>query len=143
MLADENSIRLKGAVIACALLLATAATAAPEALQTQSSPPARATDPGPECISISLIRRAEVRSDRSVLLILRNEGRIEMVLDDACPQLGFQESFTYRATAGQICAGRDRIVTRAGDACLIGQFDMSPPVSEDTGPGDGPPAGKD
>lgn len=74
------------------------------------------------CVSLNLIQATEIFSDREIVLTLQNGEILALRMPESCPQLKFHGSFTYRATAGRLCAGEDKIVTRSGDACTIGTF---------------------
>lgn len=89
------------------------------------APPASApNEAATNCVSLSTIRRTEILSDQEILLTLQNESRLKLSLAGSCPQLEYQGRFSYGATAGQLCSGRDRIITRSGDACLIEGFEV-------------------
>jgi len=99
-------------------LLAGAKTAAP-----QSEPaPAR---PGP-CIIVSEIEVSSVVSNVLVALKMRDGRQILVHLDNSCPQLYFHRRFAFRAQGGELCAGRDTLVSRSGEPCRIVDFKPAP-----------------
>lgn len=72
------------------------------------------------CINATAIAGAIVMDVRTVDIILRGGRRYRLNLANECPQLGYYGGLYYEPThAGQICAGRDRIMGRAGAACRV------------------------
>ena len=57
-----------------------------------------------DCIPIRSIRRSLVRSDRIVDFDLGARRYYRVTLRSACPRLGFEQSFTYATTLGQLCS---------------------------------------
>ena len=66
---------------------------------------ARVTGPARTCVPLSQIRNSQVRSDR-VIDFSNGGGRraYRVVLDQRCPQLGFEQRFTYSTSLSQLCA---------------------------------------
>lgn len=72
------------------------------------------------CVDASRIAGAEVMDQRTVDIVLRGGERWRLRLARECSQLTFYGGFYYRqAQSGQICAGRDRIIGRAGGDCQV------------------------
>lgn len=72
------------------------------------------------CLDSSSIAGAIVVDPMTVDVIQRGGQRWRLLLDEACPQLSYYGGFYYRAgTAGEFCAGRDRIIGRAGGDCRV------------------------
>ena len=82
----------------------------------QTPPPSEA--PGP-CLIVSEIEVAEVLSNKLVVLRMRDGGRVQLHLENSCPQLKFHGRFAYRTQGGQLCVGRDMLISRSGEPCRI------------------------
>ncbi len=75
---------------------------------------------GRACLDSGTIAGAVVVDPVTVDVIQRGGQRWRLLLDRACPQLSYYGGFYYRAgEAGQFCAGRDRIIGRAGGDCRV------------------------
>ena len=66
---------------------------------------ARVTGAARSCVPLTQIRNSRVRSDR-VIDFSTGAGRraYRVVLDQRCPQLGFEQRFTYSTSLSQLCA---------------------------------------
>ena len=66
---------------------------------------ARVTGPARSCVPLTQIRNSRVRSDR-VIDFSTGAGRkaYRVVLNQSCPQLGFEQRFTYSTSLSQLCA---------------------------------------
>lgn len=72
------------------------------------------------CVESARIAAAEVVDHRHLDLILRGGRRVRLILHNDCPQLTFYGGFYYSQTqSGMICAGRDRVIGRAGGVCRV------------------------
>jgi hypothetical protein len=72
------------------------------------------------CLDSDAIAGAEVRDRRTVDVILRGGRRFRLLFAGDCPQLGYYGGMYYRPRRlGQLCAGRDNIMSRAGGSCRI------------------------
>ena len=72
------------------------------------------------CIGIDNVAGAIVFGDRAVELTMTDHHRWRMTFEGACPALGFYQGFYYRrAVAGELCASRDAVLSRAGSTCPI------------------------
>ncbi|MFN3590656.1 MAG: hypothetical protein ACK4MX_06360 [Thermaurantiacus sp.] len=72
------------------------------------------------CIDASAIAGAYVLDPQTLEVVMRGGARHRVRFAAACPQLSYYGGFYYQpAEAGQLCAGRDRIMGRAGGACRI------------------------
>ncbi|MFA7440256.1 MAG: hypothetical protein WCZ66_04715 [Sphingomonadaceae bacterium] len=72
------------------------------------------------CIDTADISGAIVMDIRTVDIMLKGGRRYRLNLANECPQLGYYGGLYYQPThAGQMCAGRDRIMGRAGAACRV------------------------
>jgi hypothetical protein len=66
---------------------------------------ARVTGPARSCVPLAQIRNSRVRSDR-VIDFTTGAGReaYRVVLPQPCPQLGFEQRFSYATSLSQLCA---------------------------------------
>lgn len=72
------------------------------------------------CVGVDHVAGAVVIGDRAVEMTMSDHSRWRMGFDAACPALSFYQGFYYRrALAGQLCAGRDAVMSRAGSTCPI------------------------
>ncbi len=80
---------------------------------------ARVTGPARSCVPLTQIRNSRVRSDR--VIDFYNAGRkgYRVVLNQSCPQLGFEQRFTYATSLSQLCA-QDIITVLQGRAIMRG-----------------------
>ena len=84
---------------------------------------------GPKCIPARAIAGAAVVSEDTVDLMLRDNRRIRIKLDNDCPALGYYPGFYVTPNAdGMICAGRDSIRSRIGGRCEIDRFRALQPI---------------
>ena len=109
---------LKVAIVLLALL-------APAA--TRDVPPATPTGPAQQCIPIQSIRQSHVRSDQVIDFEMAGGRFYRVTLPQSCPELGFEEAFTYRADNEQLCSvDTITVLHRAspvrGVTCGLGPF---------------------
>ena len=106
-----------------ALALIAAATVA------QSRAPAPVATPigeAKDCIRLQEIRETRVRDDQTIDFYMRDRTIYRNTLAGTCPQLGFEERYTYR-TLAQLCSTDIATVlispnfTR-GASCGLGKF---------------------
>jgi hypothetical protein len=99
-------------------------TAPPAAAMRAVAAPVRWIEKGgPKCIAVNQLAGAIVNGTDSVDLVLRGGARMRAQLDDDCTALGYYGGFYLKTAAdGQVCARRDTIRTRTGEACSIGKF---------------------
>ena len=72
------------------------------------------------CIDPDRIAGAVVVNPRTVELIMKGGKRWRLMLANACPQMSYYGGFYYQQEqAGKFCAGRDRIMGRAGGECRV------------------------
>ena len=97
-----------------------------------SGPATSAADPNlVRCIRTDRIRAAEIEDDQSIRLTLRGGKQVLMRLENRCFGLAFDRSFYYRTSpTGELCAGFDTIMARAGSRCLISRFELLPAQTE-------------
>ena len=75
------------------------------------------------CIDAGQIAGAVVIDPTTIELVMKGGKRWLLKLRNACPQLSYYGGFYYsQSQAGKICAGRDRIIGRAGGACEVAKL---------------------
>ncbi len=75
------------------------------------------------CVDISRVAGAYVVDQRTLELVMRGGARHRLKFRRNCPQLTYYGGFYYsQRTAGQLCAGTDRVMGRAGGECPIAQI---------------------
>ena len=81
---------------------------------------ARVTGPARTCVPLQNVRNSRVLSDR-VIDFTRGAGRqaYRVVLNQPCPQLGFEQRFTYGTSLTQLCA-QDIITVLQGPQVMRG-----------------------
>jgi hypothetical protein len=65
---------------------------------------ARVTGPARTCVSLTELRNSRVRSDRVIDFTSGSRNAYRVVLPQPCPQLGFEQRFTYSTSLTQLCA---------------------------------------
>ncbi len=56
------------------------------------------------CIPLRSIRETRVRSDQVIDFVTTGRGVYRVTLERPCPQLGFEERFSYATSLGQLCS---------------------------------------
>ena len=81
---------------------------------------ARITGPARTCVPLAQIRNSRVLSDR-VIDFSTGAGRqaYRVVLNQGCPQLGFEQRFSYNTSLSQLCA-QDIITVLQGPGIMRG-----------------------
>ena len=67
-------------------------------------------------------QRAALHDERSIDFLLRDRTRIRAKMDNDCPTLDFYGSFYIEPRDERICARREEIRSRMGEACRIDRF---------------------
>ncbi len=103
--------------LAAALLLAT--FAAPGlARDRHAIPDATPTGAAVTCIPIVQIEESRVRSDQVIDFVMRGRDQVYRVdLGRPCPELGFEQRFSYETSLSQLCS-----------TDIITVFQTSPPM---------------
>ena len=109
-------------ILLLALVATGAAAARPQPVATPAGDPVN-------CIPIIQIDHTRVRDDRTIDFFMRGRRQVyRNVLPNTCPQLGFEEGFSYETSLSQLC--NVDIITvllrtaglRRGASCGLGQF---------------------
>lgn len=87
------------------------------------------------CIGVDTIAGAQMFGDSAIELSMKNGNRFRLFFARECPALSFYQGFYYkRGKAGQLCAGRDVVGSRAGGECPIASIlpvrDFKSPASK-------------
>lgn len=77
------------------------------------------------CIDVATIGGAVVIDQRNLDIVMRGGRRFRLTLATACPQLSYYGGFYYQPTQpGKFCAGRDKVMARAGGACRVSRISV-------------------
>ena len=77
------------------------------------------------CIDVARIGGAVVVDPRNLDIVMRGGNRFRLTLATACPQLSYYGGFYYQPTQpGKFCAGRDKVMARAGGACRVSRISV-------------------
>ena len=112
---------MRPAVVALVLL----AAAAPA---RDRVPAAAAAGPPVSCVNLHQIRETRVRDDRTIDFYLRGGRVYRNTLPQSCPQLGFEERFSYATSLSRLCSVDIITVLRTGPdlsrgaSCGLGKF---------------------
>lgn len=83
------------------------------------------------CIETDQIDQYQTDNDQQVRLFLRNGSQFLLRLRQQCPQLHFHRYMSYTPVDGKICAGSNKIKTRAGLSCRIDSISPVAPAETD------------
>jgi hypothetical protein len=113
--------------ISCAAALALAATASLADARTREIPVATPNGKAQSCMRLSDIRETRVRDDQTIDFYSRGGKVYRNVLPNRCPQLGFEERFTYQTSLPQLCSTDIITVLQGpganrGASCGLGEF---------------------
>jgi hypothetical protein len=115
---------LRTAALATMALLAASAVSA----RKQGVPVATPAGKPQSCIPLAQIRETRVRDDRTIDFIMSGRRAYRNVLPNSCPQLGFEEAFSYSTSLSQLCSSDIITVLQKstplmrGASCGLGQF---------------------
>ena len=107
-------------------LLAVALSGAADA-RTRGVPPVTPSGKPESCIPLQNIRETRVRDDQTIDFYMRGGQVYRNVLPNQCPQLGFEERYSYATSLSELCS--TDIITvlfssppYRGASCGLGQF---------------------
>ena len=86
------------------LLLGCAGTRDLETAAADRVPAATPVGAPRSCIPITAIRESRVRSDQVIDFVMRGREVYRVTLPQGCPQLGFEERFSYATSLSQLCS---------------------------------------
>lgn len=87
-----------------AMLLAALATSGGAVQRRDDVPAATPVGEAQTCIPLRSIRETRVRSDRVIDFVTTGSAVYRVTLPQPCPQLGFEERFSYATSLSQLCA---------------------------------------
>ncbi len=125
--AKRRQVMLFSATALAAPLLLTA-TAPGMARDLNRVPEATPAGKPESCIPLRSIRDSKVRNDQVIDFVLNNGKVYRNTLPQSCPQLGFEERFTYTTSLSTLCSVDIITVLYAtptlsrGASCGLGQF---------------------
>ncbi len=84
---------------------------------------------GPKCIKADAVVAAALNDGSSIDFLLRDHRRIRARMGNECPTLDFYSGFYLSPEGGEICARRDEIRNRMGQACQIERLRLMVPTA--------------
>ena len=115
-------------IVATSILLATAALIAPADARTRETPVATPNGKPVDCVQLRQIRETRVRDDRTIDFYMLGKEVYRNTLPNSCPELGFNEGFSYKTSTSQLCSVdiitvlRQSGGLRSGMSCGLGKF---------------------
>ena len=88
---------------AVSMMLALAATAVAGPAIARGVPEAVPVGKAQNCVEIIQILESRVRNDQVIDFYLRNGQVMRNTLPNSCPQLGFEEAFSYKTSLSRLC----------------------------------------
>lgn len=113
-------------LLAAAVLAAAAAT--PADARTREAPVATPAGAPLDCLNRTLIRETRVRDDKTIDFYTVGGKVYRNTLPNSCPELGFDEAFSYSTSTSQLCSVDIITVLRQGGglrrgaSCGLGKF---------------------
>lgn len=93
------------AALACSIVaLAPAQSASRTSRNAEAIAAAKPAGAPIDCVQLNQIRETRVRSDQIIDFYMRNGKVYRNTLPNSCPQLGFEESFSYKTSISQLCS---------------------------------------
>ena len=86
---------------------------------------ARPIGPPQDCVALQSIQHTRVRDDRTIDFYMRGGEVYRNRLRNSCPQLGFEERFSYGTSLARLCSvDTIRVLTSSGPGatCGLGAF---------------------
>ncbi len=102
--------------------------AAPVAARSREVPAATPIGQPVDCVQLTQVRDTKVRDDRTIDFYLRTGEVYRNTLPLRCPDLGFQEAFSYKSYTQRLCSVDTITVLRPssaiplGTTCGLGKF---------------------
>jgi hypothetical protein len=120
---------LAALVATAGALMATGCSQAPAAsASARHAPPAAVAAGAPvDCVQLTAIDRTRVWGDDVIDFHMRNGKVYRTTLPMSCPNLGFEQRFSYKTTTGQLCSVDTITVLPTGSSisgptCGLGTF---------------------
>jgi len=116
------------AACACGLLALAPANASRASRNAEAIAAAKPAGKPVSCVQLNNIRETRVRSDQIIDFYMKDGKVYRNTLPNSCPQLGFEESFSYKTSISQLCS--TDIITvllhtgglSRGASCGLGSF---------------------
>ena len=113
--------------LSLALMLAAACVSGAAAARGHGVPPVTPAGKPESCIPLTGIRETRVRDDRTIDFYMRGGKVYRNALPNQCPQLGFEERFSYATSLSELCSTDIITVLYSsppyrGASCGLGQF---------------------
>ena len=111
-----------------AALLATVAAIAPADAKPRETPIATPAGKAEDCLSLTQIRETRVRDDHTIDFYTNGGKVYRNTLPNSCPELGFNEGFSYQTSISRLCSVDIITVLRRagglqrGASCGLGKF---------------------
>ena len=123
---------MKTKAITATAIIAAIAASAPTAAIARKKPDnlvAKADAKEVDCVNLAQIRETKVRDDSAIDFHMTGGKIYRNTLPMSCPQLGFEEKFTYKTSLSQLCSTDIiTVLTTAGPgisrgaSCGLGHF---------------------
>jgi hypothetical protein len=117
--------KMAGAIALMAAAITMSADARPLKPEQEAriKPDGKAVD----CIPLHVIRSTRVRDDRTIDFYTNGNKVYRNTLPNSCPQLGFEEKFSYKTSLSQLCSVDIITVLHSpplmsGASCGLGKF---------------------
>jgi len=116
---------MAGAIALMAAALGISADARP--LRPEQEAKIRPVGDAVDCIPLHSIRNTRVRDDRTIDFYMDGRKVYRNTLPNSCPQLGFEEKFSYKTSLSQLCSVDIITVLHSpplmsGASCGLGKF---------------------
>ena len=111
--------------------------APPAAAQENAGPNVTVDEDQTRCLETGQITGYKTENDKTVRFFMENGEDMLLKLKRLCPQLHFHRYISYTPVDGKLCAGSDKIKTRAGVNCRI--FSISPALQPPVAAPQAPP----
>jgi hypothetical protein len=83
------------------------------------------------CIDSGRFAGAIVLDDQTVDIAMRGGARFRLFLGRDCPPFGYYSGIYYKPSRpGKVCAGADRVMSRAGSSCRVRAIATLTPVAD-------------
>lgn len=80
-----------------------------------------------KCVRADRIHMGTMLDPRTVLLQLRSGDQLRVTLAQDCPVIGYYGGFYVSRQADKLCAGRDFLLARSGQRCVISEINRMRP----------------
>ena len=120
-------MRMRYSVLAACLAATVAGSSIARPLKPEQEAAIQPAGKPESCIQINQIRETRVRDDQTIDFYMNGRQVYRNRLPNSCPELGFEERFTYETSLSELCS--TDIITvlheaplMRGASCGLGQF---------------------